>query len=168
MQELARAPLIEIVQKHFALGDDSIHGICHWGRVLENGLRLAETTGADVEVVSLFALFHDSCRENDGADRMHGPRAAKFVREMSFALSLSDTQVNLLVEAVAGHTNKLHHKDPTIATCWDADRLDIGRTGCRINPVFLNTKAACTPEILAWAQQRGMEGQVPDFINQYL
>lgn len=166
--QTVRAPLVELVQQHFALGDDSIHGICHWGRVLENGVRLAQVNGADIEVVSLFALFHDSCRKNDNSDLMHGPRAAKWVREMSFALALSDAQVDLLVVACAGHTNKLHHKDITVATCWDADRLDISRTGLIINPMFLSTQAAKDPEILAWAQQRGMEGQVPDFINQYL
>jgi uncharacterized protein len=168
MQELVHAPLIELVRRRFVLDDDSIHGICHWGRVLENGVRLAEMNGADVEVVALFALFHDSCRENDKTDPMHGPRAAKWIREIASTLPLSDIQVDLLVAAVAGHTNKLHHKDVTVATCWDADRLDIGRTGCIVNPVFLNTKAACLPETLAWAQQRGMEGHVPDFINQYL
>jgi hypothetical protein len=30
--------------------------------VLENGLRLAQTTGVNIEVVQLFAVFHDSKR----------------------------------------------------------------------------------------------------------
>src|SRR5262245_33584211 len=44
----------------------SIHGPAHWRRVERNGLLLAERTGADMEVVRLFALFHDSRRETDG------------------------------------------------------------------------------------------------------
>ena len=35
------------------------HGVSHWARVLENGLRLAEETGANVEVVSRAGMRHD-------------------------------------------------------------------------------------------------------------
>ena len=34
--------------------------------MLENGLRLAEKTEANVEIVKLFAVLHDSKRLNDG------------------------------------------------------------------------------------------------------
>ncbi len=54
-------------QYRFLLG--GIHGVSHWGRVLETGMMLAEKTSADIQVVDLFALFHDSCRENDGRDQ---------------------------------------------------------------------------------------------------
>ena len=32
---------------------------------------------ADEEVVRLFAVFHDSCRENEHRDPQHGPRGAR-------------------------------------------------------------------------------------------
>ncbi|MGC3969150.1 MAG: hypothetical protein QM775_17830 [Pirellulales bacterium] len=35
------------------------HGVLHWARVCENGLRIADVIGADREIVTLFALFHD-------------------------------------------------------------------------------------------------------------
>ncbi len=56
-----------------------LHGIAHWWRVRHNGLLLARHTGADTRVVRLFALFHDSCRADDGWDEEHGPRAAAWL-----------------------------------------------------------------------------------------
>ena len=57
-----------------------IHGPDHWRRVERNGLLLATRTGADVTVVRLFALFHDSRRENDGWDKGHGARGAEYAK----------------------------------------------------------------------------------------
>ena len=51
-----------------ALSPDGDHGVGHWARVLENGLRLAEKTAANIEVVQLFALFHDSKRVRETSD----------------------------------------------------------------------------------------------------
>ena len=36
-----------------------VHGVVHWARVFENGVQLAEQTGANVEVVKLFAEHQD-------------------------------------------------------------------------------------------------------------
>jgi uncharacterized protein len=30
---------------------------------------------------------------------------------------------------------------PTIGTCWDADRLDLGRVGARPDPKYMSTEA---------------------------
>ena len=38
---------------------------------MENGLRIAESNGADTELVTLFALFHDSRRSNEQIDNGH-------------------------------------------------------------------------------------------------
>jgi hypothetical protein len=32
--------------------------------------------------------------------------------------------------------------DPTVAACWDSDRLDIGRYGKRLLPALLSTERA--------------------------
>ncbi len=56
-----------------------------WLRFLGSGhpkLRLAGETGANVEVVSLFAILHDSRRINEVTDPEHGPRAAEFAAEI--------------------------------------------------------------------------------------
>jgi uncharacterized protein len=41
------------------------HGIAHRAGVLENGLRLDAETGANAEVVRLFAVPHDSRRVSE-------------------------------------------------------------------------------------------------------
>jgi len=43
-------------------------------------------TGADETVIRLFALLHDSCRLDDGADLLHGPRAADMLGEIAGTL----------------------------------------------------------------------------------
>src|SRR3989344_7864589 len=67
------------VKKQFKLDINSLHGIRHWGRVLKIGLYLAETTGADRRVVALFATLHDSCRESEYSDILHGHRAVEYI-----------------------------------------------------------------------------------------
>ncbi len=52
----------------YALPPRGYHGVVHWARVLENGMRLAAETGANPRVVTLFALFHDARRLNEGRD----------------------------------------------------------------------------------------------------
>lgn len=117
-----------------------IHGLGHWRRVLENGLAIAKETGANVELVELFALFHDSCRFNDGKDPEHGNRAAQWVASMRYRFStLPDDLFQFLLEALRNHTHVKHTHNMHIATCWDADRLDLGRVGKIPNEEFMNT-----------------------------
>jgi hypothetical protein len=67
--------LIEAIRSRYALDWHGIHGVSHWARVRNNGLKLAVHTGANRKVVELFAFLHDSCRLDDGFDREHGWRA---------------------------------------------------------------------------------------------
>jgi uncharacterized protein len=133
---------------------------------LENGLRLAESTGANVEVVQLFAVFHDSRRVNESSDPGHGLRGAELAVQLHGILyDLPDAQFALLYEACAGHTNGLTEADITIQTCWDADRLDLGRVGMYPEPSKLCTDAAKRPEIIKWADGRAAFGAMPDFVR---
>jgi uncharacterized protein len=77
-QPLDMRLLLEVILSEYTLPVVGDHGVAHWARVLENGLRLAEETGANVEVVCLFAILHDSKRINENSDPDHGPRAAEF------------------------------------------------------------------------------------------
>jgi len=54
----------------------------HWLRVERNGLYLAERNGANKTIVSLFAMFHDCMRVNDGNDEGHGLRGAEFAKSL--------------------------------------------------------------------------------------
>jgi uncharacterized protein len=129
------------------------HGVIHWARVLENGLRLAEVTGADTEVVTLFALFHDSRRVNEFHDYGHGLRGGQFARTLRGSLvHLDDDRFELLFEACRLHTDGVTTGDITLQTCWDADRLDLGRVGIQPEPHRLCTDAA--RELLNWAHAR--------------
>jgi uncharacterized protein len=122
--------------------------------VRENGRRLARATGADLVVVELFAALHDSRRFNDYRDPEHGPRAAELVRTLDPSLvPLSSAQLDVLAEACRTHTSGTTTDDPTIGTCWDADRLDLLRVGTRPDPRYLVTEAARDPEVIAWAME---------------
>jgi uncharacterized protein len=132
---------------------------------LENGLRLAKKTGAKVEVVQLFAVFHDSRRVNEGHDPGHGRRGA----ELAAALrgdwfNLSDADLDLLYEACAGHTDGGTDGDTTVQTCWDADRLDLGRVGTVPDPKRLCTTAA--RRLIRWADGRACSEIVPEWVSE--
>jgi uncharacterized protein len=72
--------IVAAILDGYTLPVRGFHGIVHWARVLENGLRIAEANGADREVVTLFALFHDSRRINEGDDDDHGLRGGELAR----------------------------------------------------------------------------------------
>ncbi|MDF1860260.1 MAG: hypothetical protein P1U87_08595 [Verrucomicrobiales bacterium] len=121
--------------------EHSIHGPDHWLRVERNACILAHRTGACIEVVRLFALFHDSRRINDWTDSGHGERGAQLAAELRGSLyDLSDENFEVLQYACTWHTEGHHHEDPTIGTCWDADRLDIGRAGISPDAAFMSTE----------------------------
>ncbi len=113
-----------------------IHGLTHWQQVERNGLLLATETGADTIVVRLFALFHDSKRANDGIDIAHGPRGAKFAKECfeDHLLDITQEQFDKLYHACMFHTTEPRSGDATIDTCYDADRLDLGRVEMTLDP----------------------------------
>lgn len=119
----------------------SVHGPDHWRRVERNGCILASRTGANVVVVRLFALFHDSRRENESWDPDHGKRGAEYAASLRGSeFQLSDQEFDLLHYACVWHTDGHQHDDPTIGTCWDADRLDLGRVGMIPDPTYMSTE----------------------------
>lgn len=144
-----------------------VHGVAHWARVLENGRRIAEASGADPVVVELFAVFHDARRRNEGTDPNHGPRGAELARSLAPLLpALTDEQLDRLCTACEQHTHSLTHPDPTVRTCFDADRLDLARVGIIPDPLLLCTGAAREREVLEWATERGRRGVVPAFVHE--
>lgn len=152
--------LIQQLRHHFVLDWDGIHGAPHWARVRENGIRLAAATGANVRVVETFAFIHDSCRQDDWQDPDHGSRAAVFARSLTGTiLDLSQDEMDLLATACEGHSRGLMVGDPTLLTCWDADRLDLGRVGIRPDPNRLGTEAARRPDFLQWAYARSLRSR---------
>ena len=159
-----RAIIAEVL-RGYALDQGGIHGVAHWARVTENGLRVAGETGADVEVVRLFALLHDSRRLSDGDDAEHGPRAAEFARTLQGRVfQLTACQFKQLQAACEGHTGGRNHPDVTVRTCWDADRLDLGRIGIRPRPRLLCTDVARRDDTIRWAMEECK--RVPEFVRE--
>jgi uncharacterized protein len=110
--------------------DNTVHGIDHWTQVESNALLLSRHTGADETVIRLFSIFHDSRRFDDGYDSEHGPRAAEFLMQIrGDVFVLDDARFDLLYHACYYHTKEHSSGDKTIDTCYDADRLDLGRVG---------------------------------------
>jgi len=120
-----------------------IHGGCHWRRVAEVGLHIADAEGVDRHAVLLFAILHDCRRENDGHDPGHGPRAAALARALGHsALGVSPRVLERLAAAMHHHTDGHVSDDPLIGACWDADRLDLPRVGIAPEPAYLSTTTA--------------------------
>jgi uncharacterized protein len=157
--------ILQTVLEDYALPWNGFHGIAHWARVLENGLRLAEQSGAVIDVVRLFAVLHDCRRFNEDFDPKHGRRAAELALSLNGeAFELPKEHLRLLHRACAGHTHELTDPDITIQTCWDADRLDLGRVGITPDPRYLSTEVARRPETIAWAHDRATRDVIPDFV----
>lgn len=144
--------------REFRCDPDSVHGPEHWRRVERNGLLLATRTGAIVEVVRLFAVFHDARREHDDWDDRHGAAGAAYAASFRGVLfDLPDPQFDRLRYACVWHTHGRLSKDPTIGTCWDADRLDLGRVGIAPRAAYLST---------AFARNIAAQGSVEKFMKE--
>ncbi len=155
-----QAAILRAVLAGYALPVRGYHGVVHWARVLENGLRVAAATGADAEVVALFALFHDARRVNESSDDGHGRRGGDFARSLRGSLVLlDDARFELLFTACDLHTDGHTTGDPTLLACWDADRLDLGRVGITPRPDRLGTDEGRA--LIPWAYARSVAGHEP-------
>ena len=162
MSKVADIPNLDSIiawsEEHFAAS--AIHDISHWRQVAKNGELLCECAEKrshsffhplrklpNLRVVTLFAYLHDSHRIDDGCDMEHGPRAAKAIGEiMHTVLSyLSDEEFRQLQEAIMYHTSANSHPDITVATCFDADRLDLVRLNIQPDPKYMAT--SCGKEL---------------------
>ncbi len=124
-----------------------LHGLDHWWRVWRNAQMLVADSYSprvDMEVVALYALFHDSMRQTDGTDPGHGERGYKLFERLALLLNfdefMSERQTELFFEACLEHSQGLRSSEPTIAVCWDADRLDLHRKGVWPDPRLMSTE----------------------------
>jgi uncharacterized protein len=157
------AIIIQTILASYALPQRGTHGVTHWARVMENGLRVAEVTGANLQVVTLFALFHDACRENEHRDHGHGLRGAELAQSFRGTLiRLNDSEFDLLYEACRLHTDGETEGDITVQTCWDADRLDLMRVG--IQPIQCRLCTDAGRALLLWANQRASDWYEPEIV----
>ena len=140
--------LLNIVSKEFKLDIDGLHGIKHWESVYKNTKLLASYYNVNSDVFELFALLHDSKREDEDKDILHGKRAALFVKELIKlkVINLNHEDKNRLIFACSNHTKtnkkaKLFN-DLVVQICFDADRLDIERVGLIPQEEYFSTSYA--------------------------
>ena len=159
-------PLLSKISLQYKLNPDGAHGLSHWARVLENGLRLAEIEGGDLTVISLFAIFHDACRHNQAWDPGHGQRGAVLAGELLPGYpGVSPEQLQILQIACRDHTDGETEAELTVQICWDSDRLDRARVQIKPSPGRLCTNAAKDKEILAWANRRAKTKFSPEYVS---
>lgn len=123
----------------------SYHGPWHWEKVEKNALALADNTpGSDRIVAQLFALIHDTKRENEFDDPKHGWRAADYAKKLfeEGKLKITLEQLDLLMLACKFHNEGSVADNVTVGVCWDADRLDLTRVGIIPDRNLLSTQAA--------------------------
>ena len=137
-----QAKLVKEILSQFKINKRGVHGPSHWARVKHHGLIIGEQVGADLEVIKLFAFLHDSQRVSEYSDPEHGSRAAQYAKSLNGKFfDLKQDQMELLTLAMEGHSDGDLHLNPTIQTCWDADRLDLGRVGIKPSGEFLSATA---------------------------
>ena len=159
METLITQRLVAFARQEFRLDWDGIHGAPHWSRVRHNGLILADNTGANRRVVEYFAFIHDLGRHNDHHDPEHGHRAAKIAENIAGDLiEVDEQELDLLMEACLGHSDGHLVADVTVMTCWDADRLDLGRVGIRPDPTRLCNETARSEDVIRAAYDRSIGG----------
>jgi uncharacterized protein len=145
-----------------------IHGVGHWSRVWYHGRMLATALDVNPSILAWFAFLHDSQRDNDGLDWVHGRRAADFavkLRRQGVIDELAPREFEHLCEAMHMHSDGHTRAEPAIMACWDADRLDLARAGIRPDPLRLCTEAArkqvVIDEAVRMAGRTGRRRSVP-------
>ena len=161
--EIVTQAFIEFCCEAYQMDHKGFHGFEHWMRVLYNGRLLAPAEGANIKVVELFSLLHDTQRFNENRDPEHGLRAAEFANTLKGNWFYADDhEMELLHEALAYHSDGYIEGDVTVRVCWDADRLDLGRVGIKPIPRRLCTDTAKSIDVLESAYQRSFCSKISD------
>lgn len=147
---------------------ESFDGIDHISRVIENGIILSEINGSNLNVIIVYAFFHNIKKKNNEQDIGHAERSANFLRHYESELNLTEEEFDTVYDACKDHSDILFNENKDIADCWDADRLDIMRKGLYPNKEKLNSIAAKNPGIITWAMKRSMNNYQPEWIIKLL
>ena len=142
-----RRGLLAHIRTGFRLDWYGTHGGHHWGRVRHHAVTVARARGADTLVAELFAFLHDSQREDEHRDPHHGRRGADYARSLQGVFfELKPAQLDRLAQAIRHHSGGEVSTDATIQSCWDADRLDLGRVGITPHADYLSAEGAARIE----------------------
>jgi len=118
------------------------HGPRHWRDVARIALVIAPGWAPiSYDFLFLFAAIHDTQREDEYDDPLHGDRAARVARHLAatkVATLPPEAPTTLLSEAISDHDKGFTAADANVATCWDADRLTLIRVGHRLDPQYFS------------------------------
>jgi uncharacterized protein len=121
---------IEQVRPYYA-GAEAVHDFDHVLRVLALAERMAETEGADPEIVSTAVLLHDIARGRQGpCDVDHAQAGAEIARRL--LAGQPPEKVEAVAHAIAAHRFRTGPAPETLEAkvLYDADKLDaIGAIG---------------------------------------
>lgn len=147
--------IIDQARKIIKIDINHLHGINHWQRVEQFGHYLADFSGAEKNILSLFAYLHDLGRENDDEDFYHGERSAEIAKSFfeKGIIQATTEEMDKLIYACQYHNKaEASSDDLTIQTCWDSDRLDMWRANIEPNPLYLFTNQAKKSETIIMAR----------------
>ena len=143
--------------EEFALGhwDSSLgpeHGPGHWRRVARFGEAFWMHMRVDPDVIQAFAYLHDIERRDNLVDIDHGLRACWLIDLIRDTVlwHLGPRQIHLLKKACRLHSGGGRTGIPTIDACFDADRLDLPRSGTAVDPRRLATHLGRDISVSKW------------------
>ena len=84
LSDIVTKAFVEHCCDAYQMDHNGCHGFDHWMRVLYNGRLLAGMENANIRVVELFCLLHDTQRHNEYRDPSHGRRAAHYAKSLRF------------------------------------------------------------------------------------
>ena len=147
--------ILKTIRKQIKIDWWGHHGIRHWARVRRNGRIIAQhVPNIDLTVLDLFAVLHDAGRHDEDEDPYHGYRCAALLRKVykpeDFGLNLG--QYITLLYAIEHHSEQVKPISITVAACWNADRLDIGRVGITPDKRFMCAEALPPDDIITRIQ----------------
>ena len=79
---------------------------------------LAGMESANLSVVELFCMLHDTQHRNERRDPSHGRRAARHARSLRCTwFDISDEEMSLMTEALKYHSDGYTRADFTVQVC---------------------------------------------------
>jgi uncharacterized protein len=120
------ARLYQDVQQRFDELDDPAHGWEHVRRVYDLALRIGQEESADLLLIGLAALLHDTGRLVHRKGTHHAVLSVEMARDVLKTYLLAPEQIEAIVHAIEAHSFSRGIEPRTLEACVlrDADRLD--------------------------------------------
>ena len=108
---------------------DRVHSFDHSLRVYQLGEWLAQLEGADIEIVRVAALLHDSCGSSPTSDlrQEHHLASAEFAEQVLTGEGWQKDRIEAVLHCIRAHRFRSTEQPQTIEAkvLFDADKLDV-------------------------------------------